>query len=251
PFISMVLFGKRKSELWHLQIDLAAGNEHPTDEKFPWALLRLHTDQYLKKKGKLSQAERDLRLGALIHEHDSNSKDIAMAACAYAMSPQAVRAALNVELNVSPVTYIGLYSYLQAFVAANHCNKDAVSDLEAQWARDLIPYATPGAAAPGRYLQGVTALLGNGNLPSLNLLPEFAVLARRAFVDFSSHLEGLKLKCEWSAAHASVSWLSALLDRPSATSSSRLGPEQLLDIQFPNWRIWAAWRPNTGRLRLL
>ncbi|XTI89975.1 hypothetical protein V2W45_1511865 [Cenococcum geophilum] len=240
----MVYFGKRKSDGWHKQIDVTAATERPTSGNFPWDQLRAHTDLYLKKKGKLTSAERDHRLSVLIHSHDT--KDIAIAACAHAMSPQAIRAALNVALNVAPGTYYGLYSYLQAFVAANHCNPTAITELEAKWARALMPYSTPGVAAPSRCLEGVVRILTARQLTSLEMVPDFHALARRACKDFAAQLEGLKVKSQWIAAYAAASWLPNLL---GTTASPRI--EGLLDAEFLSWRVWAAWRPNLNRLRLL
>ncbi|KAF2491635.1 hypothetical protein BU16DRAFT_565332 [Lophium mytilinum] len=245
----MVLFGKRKSDGWKIQVTATANHEHPSSPNFPWDQLQAHTDLYLKKKGKITPAERDFKLAALVDDYDD--RDVAIAACAFAMSSQALRILLNVETNVAPVTYYGLYAYLQSLIAVNYRGQlGTVSDLEARWARGLVPYASPGPQAAVRFLDGVTNILRDKSLQNLQSLPNFAFLTRRALVDFASSLEGFKLKNQWVAAHAAVVWLSKLLNNPSPPSHS-LGPEQLLDSQLPSWRIWALWKPDLDRLRLL
>lgn len=77
------LFGNKKSDEWHQQVDFTAGTLRPSDKRFPWAHVKKHTDNYLKKKSKLTQAETDIRLGILIESHDA--RDVAIAACAHAM----------------------------------------------------------------------------------------------------------------------------------------------------------------------
>ncbi|KAF2810652.1 uncharacterized protein BDZ99DRAFT_508216 [Mytilinidion resinicola] len=245
----MVLFGKRKSDGWKVQVAATAAHEHPSSPNFPWDQLQAHTDLYLRKKGKLTPAERDFKLAALVDDYDD--RDVAIAACAFAMSSQTLRVLLNVESNVTPVTYYGLYAYLQSLIAVNYRGQPGVvSDLEAKWARALVPYSSPGPQAAARFLEGVASVLRDKLLQNLQSMPNFSILTRRALVDFASNLEGFKLKNQWAAAQAAVVWLSKLLKNPSPPSHD-LGPEQLLDSQFPSWRIWAAWKPDLDRIRLL
>src|SRR5262245_1874717 len=115
------LFMKPKpSDEWHQQIDFTAGQFKPSDHKFTWTLIRKHTDSYLKKKGKLSQTDIDVKLSELIEKHEA--RDVAVAACGHALSPAALRALLNVELNVAPATFYGLEKYLESLIAANVSN---------------------------------------------------------------------------------------------------------------------------------
>ncbi|KAF2792129.1 hypothetical protein K505DRAFT_326371 [Melanomma pulvis-pyrius CBS 109.77] len=244
-------FSKIKpSEEWHQQIDFIAGVLRPSEKRFPYLLVKKHTDTYLKKKGKKTLQDTDIRLAILIESHEA--RDIAIAACAHAMSPASLRALLNVELNIAPATFYGLEMFLRSLIAANYSNPSAVSDLEAYWADRLLPYAIHGAGAAGRYLEGMCEVLTTSNIPNMNVLPDFSMLARRAFMDFASHLEGLKLKCQWTAAHSSTAWLSNLAQNsPPVTPPGHLLPEHLLDVQFPIWRIWASWKPKMERIILL
>ncbi|KAF1994158.1 hypothetical protein P154DRAFT_502298, partial [Amniculicola lignicola CBS 123094] len=242
------IFSKRKtSEEWHQEIDFTAASLRPTDHRFPWLLIRKHTDQYLKRKGKLTQPDIDVRLAAMIESH--HARDVAVAACAHAMSPAAVRALLNVELNVAPATFYGLEQYLYCLIAAHFSNPKSVSYLEAQWARNFIPYAKHGPDAAGRYLMGICHLLKTTSVANMNLLPDFTNLARRAFKTYATQLEGLKLKSSWTTAHASIAWLSTITQNLAPSSSAgQLLPEHLLDTQFPVWRVWASWKPNLERI---
>src|SRR6186713_2660577 len=93
------IFNKVKpSEDWHQQIDFTANDIQPSDQRFPYVHLQKHTDAYLKKKGRRTQQETDIRLAQLIENHEP--REIAIAACAHAMSPASIRALLNVELHV-------------------------------------------------------------------------------------------------------------------------------------------------------
>jgi hypothetical protein len=245
------LFSKTKpSDDWHLQIDFTANDIRPSDKRFPWLLVKKHTDTYIKKKGKKTQADTDIRLSILIENHEA--RDIAVAACAHAMSPASVRALLNIELNVAPATFYGLETFLQSLIAANYCNPRSVSDLEAYWAARLLPYAIHGTGAAGRYLEGVCAVLASGKVPNMNMLPDISMLARRAFGDFASQLEGFKLRCQWVMAHAWSIWLSKLAaNTPPVTPPGHLLPVHLLDVHFPIWRIWALWKPDLDNITLL
>jgi hypothetical protein len=249
-FSKKALFGGKQSDEWHHQVDFTAGILRPSDSRFAYSLLQKHTDAYIKKKGRLSQQDVDIRLGILIETHDA--RDVAVAACAHAMSPAAVRALLNVELHVAPATFFGLEMYLESLIAANFSNPKSVTDLEAQWARRLLPYATHGPGAAGRYLEGLCDTLRTTSIPNMNVFPDFSMLARRAFKDFASQLEGFKLKSQWVTAQAAVAWMSFLTQNsPPVTPPGHLLPEHVLDTQFPIWRIWASWRPNLHRITIL
>ncbi|KAF1961470.1 hypothetical protein CC80DRAFT_382277, partial [Byssothecium circinans] len=105
------LFTKSKpSEEWHEQVAFTAGHYKPSDPLFPYPFLRRHTDYYLKRKGKLSQGEVDVKLAALIdaNEKKKGKREVAIAACGHAMSPAAVRALINSEVQVANASFKGL-----------------------------------------------------------------------------------------------------------------------------------------------
>ncbi|KAF2647451.1 hypothetical protein K491DRAFT_614574, partial [Lophiostoma macrostomum CBS 122681] len=238
------------SDDWHLQVDFTSGVLRPSDPHFPWDFMRKHTDAYLKKKGKLTQQEIDVRLGVLIDSHEV--KDVAIAAAAHAMSPTSLRAILNIELSVAPTTYYGLDTYLQCLIAAHHCNPTSVTDLEAKWATKLLIFANHGAGAAGRVLQGICTILRTTTVPNMNVLPDFSILSRKAFKDFGSDLQGYKIKCEWVRAYSSIEWLSKLAETsPAQTPPGHLLPEHLLDVNLAIWRIWSKWRPDVERIKML
>ncbi|KAF2878270.1 hypothetical protein BDV95DRAFT_600936 [Massariosphaeria phaeospora] len=234
------------SDEWHRQIDLAAGILRPTDEEFPWQLMGKYTDRYLKRKGKLSQEEVDSRLARLIKGHEA--KDIAVAACAHAVSPRAVRVVLN---QVAPITYHDLDIHLRSLIAANYCDSQAISNIEALWATKLLPFATHAPSAAGKFLEGLCTMLAANERPSLYTLPDFVFLERQAIRDFSSHLEGYKKECQWMVAHSAVSWMSKFVRVNPKEHPVASKPEALLDTELPSWRTWATWSPCLERITVL
>ena len=125
---------------WHRNVAATAGTAQPTDVDFPWTQLQKHTEIYVKKKGKLTPEQLDERLLALIEKH--TAKEVAIAACAHAISSQNVRRLLTADLYVDPGSYFGLASYLQAIVAANHVKPEAASQSEASWAELIAQSVT-------------------------------------------------------------------------------------------------------------
>ena len=251
PLKNSLLFNKSKhSQEWRENVEATAGVLHPSDAKFPYGFLRNHTDVYLRKKGKLSQADTDLRLAILVETHDA--KDIAVAAAAHAITAKSLRTMLLADLNVAQGNYWGLDVWLQSLIAANEGNPASVTDLEASWARLLLPYTSVGACAPGLLLKGVCRALTKSRIPNLNLLPEYLVLIQRAVVDFSAELEGYRLRCDWVAAHKAIFWMVELDIRATGMGNAGSGLlEQELDWYFPAWRVWAAWRPDMERINRL
>jgi hypothetical protein len=250
PLKSSSLFNKTKhSEEWHHSIEATAGVLHPSDPKFPYGFMRNHTDTYLKKKGKINQADIDIRLAIIVTSHDK--RDIAVAAAAHAMTAQSLRALLHADLNVMQGSYWGLKMWLQCLIAANNGNPASVTDLEAYWARSLLPFATQGPRAAEWYLAGVCRILRDTAIANMDVLPEYAMLMRRAIADFSTQLEGFKLRSQWAAAYEAVLWMVELAKAsPVTTPPGHLLPEHILDAQFPAWRAWTNWRPNLERIKL-
>lgn len=249
PLKKSALFSKAKhSQEWHQCIEATAGILHPSDAQYPYGFLRNHTDVYLQKKGKLSQADTDIRLAILVENH--GAKDVAVAAASHAITAKSLRSLLLADLNVAYGSYWGLETWLQCLIAANEGNPASVTDMEASWARMLLPYATYGSEAAGLFLKGMCRALQKSSIPSLDVVPEFAMLSRRATSDFSTYLEGLRLKCQWAEAHKAVFWMTEL-QTFSTPFLENLLLEHLFDTLFPVWRIWAAWRPDVNRITRL
>jgi hypothetical protein len=251
PLKNSVLFNKvNHSEEWHQAIDAAAGVLHPSDPKFPYGLLREQTEVYLKKKGKISRTDADIRLAILITSHEA--RDVAVAAAAHAITAKSLRALLHADLNVMHGSYWGLKMWLQCLIAANDGSSASVTDLEALWARKLLPFATKGPRAAEWFLAGVCHVLREMALPNMDIVPEFAILASRAITDYATRLEGLRLKNDWAAAYESVLWMIELArTSPITTPLGHILPEHILDSQFPVWRLWTYWKPNVQRIRYL
>lgn len=251
PLKNSNLFNKTKhSEEWHHSIDATAGVLHPSDSKFPYGFLRNHTETYLKKKGKINQADADIRLVILVTSH--TARDIAVAATAYAMTAQSLRTLLHADLNVMRGSYWGLKVWLQCLIAANEGNPASVTDMEALWARKLLPFANQGPRAAEWYLAGVCMVLRELAVPNMNMVPEFSTLMQRAIEDFSRQLDGFRLHNRWNAAHEAVMWLTELAKTsPATTPPGHLLPEHILDSQLPIWRVWTYWKPDVNRLKRL
>jgi hypothetical protein len=251
PLRHSLLFSKAKhSEDWHQTIESVAGVLHPSDLKFPYRSLRHATDVYLKKKGKITQSDTDIRLAILIDGHEV--KDIAVAAAAHAIGATSLRAILHVDLNVAHGSYWGLETWLQCLIAANYGNPASVTDLEAAWARHLLPFATHGPGAAGKLLIGISRAVRECATPNMNMIPEFFTLTSRALEDYATHLEGLRLRNNWIAAYGASCWMAELArTTPASRKSGYLLPEHLLDSHFPIWRVWAGWRPDLRLVRIL
>ncbi|KAH7411861.1 hypothetical protein DE146DRAFT_784479 [Phaeosphaeria sp. MPI-PUGE-AT-0046c] len=251
PLRNSNLFNKTKhSEEWHHIIDATAGVLHPSDPKFPYGFLRNHTDKYLKKKGKINQADADIRLAILVTAH--TARDIAVAATAHAITAQSLRALLHADLNVMQGSYWGLKMWLQCLIAANEGNPASVTDMEAVWARKLLPFANQGPRAAEWYLAGVCLVLREMSISNMTVVPEFSILMRRAIGDFSRQLEGFRIHNRWAAAHDAVLWLMELAtSTPVTTPPGHLLPEHILDSQLPIWRVWTHWKPDMDRLKRL
>jgi hypothetical protein len=251
PLKSSTLFSKPKhSEEWHHSVDATAGVLHPSDPKFPSSILRNHTATYLKKKSRLTQTDTDIRLAILVTSHEA--RDVAVAAAAHAMTASSLRALLPVDVNVMQGSYWGLKMWLQCLIAANEGNPASVTDLEASWARNLLPFATQGPRAAEWYLVGMCRALRESSIPNMDVLPEFGVLMRRAITDHSTRLEGLRLRCEWASAYEAVLWMVELAKTsPAVTPPGHLLPEHILDSHFPMWRLWTYWKPQVQRIKLL
>ncbi|KAE9370616.1 hypothetical protein N431DRAFT_38267 [Stipitochalara longipes BDJ] len=239
-----------QSDNWHRQVLLEAGDQHPIglgyvpNASFPWITLRQITDSYLtKKRGKNTVEDRDACLTALIRNHAA--KDIAVAACAHAMSPKAVRDLLTVDLNIKPGDSYGLPSYLQAIIAANHVNEGAVSALEAQRAIELMASSN---ASAGRYLEGLLQILINGVPANFLIHSHIQTLARLACVNFAAQVEGLRGQCQWRRAQAATEWLSRFVQRSVESLPENMDSTQILYANFPHWCAWANWNPDVARI---
>jgi hypothetical protein len=216
------LFNKAKhSEEWHESIDATAGVLHPSDQRFPYSFLRNHTEAYLRKKGKTNQADIDIKLEILITSHDV--RDVAVAAVAHAMTAKSLRALLHSDLNIMHGSYWGLETWLQCLIAANDGNAASVTDLEAAFARKLLPFAMQGPRAAEWYLVGLCRTLRDMAVSNMNLIPEFALLTKKAIEIYALRLEGLRLSNEWAAAYESVLWMTELGNQTCSASSFSQG----------------------------
>jgi hypothetical protein len=236
---------------WHHEIDvtvaryrlLNAGPEQPP--YFPLIKLQEHTNTHIRRVGRLTTSEQDVCLIALVTEHQD--KDVAIVACAHALSPHCVRHLLRAELPADAHGRLNTLPYLRTLVAAHRANSRAVDDLEAQCAQSLISLLFPDALTVGEHLRKFAAFMKEISIMGVpnDLLPPRVVesIPRKACEVLSGQLQNMKLESGWKRAHKAISSLSHL-------SGAARSIEELLDSSFPGWRIWASWRPNINRLEV-
>ncbi|OCK81698.1 hypothetical protein K432DRAFT_294905, partial [Lepidopterella palustris CBS 459.81] len=244
-FSSIRNFGQSQNNKWHKQIEEISSGwtpnnpEYTTDQCYPSVQLRVPTDAYLASRARLSPDEREACLVELVKGH--HAKDTAIVACAHALSPQTLRGLLRGELQVSAGSYSGALTYLRVIEIAYQANPASVSPLEAQCAQVLISLSTSDLLVLSRRLQGYVRLL-SGGVPSDLLHPSMVDgMLRSACKTFAFELESRRQESQWASAYPAIDWLSSL---PNTCPYI----EQLLDEVFPDWRVWAKWRPNFIRL---
>ena len=248
----MVFLGQRHSNRWHQRIDATAAGKHPglnplSDQTFPWDALRWHTEIYLGKKGTLTAEERDKRLVGLIQNHAA--KDIAIAACGYAMTSQAVRNLLLSELSVIPDDP-RLLECLQIVMIARRVNPGAVTDVEASHAEVLKNFLETRSQALERRLEILLHLLMAEEATSETLLSrQVTSLAQTACREFEAQMKNLKSNGLWLRAYAATRWLPTFSDKVVASITPVRATQQVLKAAFPSWRTWALWQPDPDRLR--
>jgi hypothetical protein len=245
------MFRGRHAVRWHQEIEVATASYRRLNvglEKppyFPLIKLQEHTNTYLQRAGRLTTSEQDARLVALVTQHQN--KDAAIAACAHALSPHCVRHLLRTELPADAHSRLSMSLYLRILVAARHANPRAVDELEAQCALSLISLLFPDVLTVGECLRKLFTFIREISIMGVprDLLPPCVVenIPRNACELLSGQVQNMRFESEWKQAHQTTSWLSRL-------SGAARSIGELLDSSFPDWRIWALWRPDIKRLEL-
>ena len=236
----------RDRDAWHKNINDTVGLRRPTDPDFPWIALQNHTGYYMKKKGKLSQDQVDERLLILIKTHPS--KEVAIAACAHTMSARIVKNLLINDFKVGSDGADGalaIQDYLQVIVATNYVRPEAVSEIEAKWARYLWEHvaASGSSRTLAQQLHDVLLLLPARVTPDLLLHESLKSIADSVCTQFAKQLQDLKQRNQWTDAYAAINSLCNTLQLIDAEAVD------LLERYLPRLRAWVAWRPHIPRLR--
>jgi hypothetical protein len=214
----MVRFGHRQNDCWRQKVNRTVGLQYPLQAKseepnpdFPWAEARLHTDRYLKKKGKTTQQERDTLLRTLIQMHGATITLVA--ACAHAMSPEAVRSLLADESEAVTGEGSKRLRFLRAVVAAHYVNPRAITESESNDALGAMQLrASCSALTSSQRLEKLIRLLIAGN-PSHSLTyPYISRMTQISSIELSRQVQALRNSCSWLKVHAETKWLSMLLD---------------------------------------
>jgi hypothetical protein len=246
--------GSRKSELWHRNVDATAGGQHPITEgpadnpNFPWNQLQLHTIFYLKKKRNMTPEQRDSCLTLLLQKHAA--KDIAIAACAHAMSPQAVRNFLISGKIIEPNEY---HQFLQTVYAAGKINPAAVEIEDGYFIPIIMAYLVSSKSIDGTFSRQLSILLTClQRTPNTGfvLYPHLHNIIPKGIKDFAAELWKQKVENRWLRAYTMVGWLSEFHETPQAVFLKSLGPGVGLDVAFPDWPTWASWKPNLANIRM-
>lgn len=250
----MVRFGQRQSDCWRgkvngtvcLQYPLQTPSEIPNPD-FPWGQVRLHTDLYLKKKGKTTQQERDTLLRTLIQQHGATVTIVA--ACAHAMSPKALRSLLADGNDTVTDGGSKRLRFLRTVVAAHHVHPRAITESESNEALGAMQLrASCSTFTSNQRLEKLIRLLVAGS-PSHSLTyPYIHRMTQICSVELSSQVQALGNSCSWLKAHAETKWLSMLLDDSIRSSIGGTAAMGLLDEGFPAWRTWAEWGESYSKL---
>lgn len=239
----------RKSAQWHQDVDRTAGccTPIPTETSdmlaFPWSQLRQHTDDYLKTKSASSAQEKDIRLRALIFQHAK--KEIAIAACAHAMSDEALSQLFLEDLPVPKDDHACLRQYLQAFVAASHAKPAVFTETDAHVAISLFQLTANRDTQHCTPLQAVLILWKTSAPKDTTLQVHLETLVRDAMGVMQAHLNEVKQHNQWNKAFSaaeSISFFKGMID------DGHFNLQRCLDHTIPEWRHWAAWKANRRRV---
>jgi len=241
----MVRFGQRQSDCWREKVSSTAGLQYPLripsgkpNPDFPWAEVRLHTDCFLKKEGKITQKKRDTFLRTLIQKHGATVTIVA--ACAHAMSPEAVRSLLADENDTAIKEGSIRLRFLRAVVAAHHVNPQAITESESNEALGAMQLrASRTAFTSSQKLEKLIGLLIAGDPDHSLTYPYIRSMAQICSVELSNQVQVLRGSCSWMKAHAETKWLSTILDQSFGISHGTIQAINLLDDGFPDWKVWA------------
>jgi hypothetical protein len=120
------------------------------------------------------------------------------------------------------------------------------SDTKLAWA--LILCLKPDPAATSQNFNIVMGHLMAGVSIRSVLHSEVHSLARKLSVDLAAQLHTLQLEGQWCKARKESGWLPTLLDESAEHFVGRAEVVQVVEVAFPGWRPWAAWRPDMDRL---
>ena len=197
--------------------------------------LRAIAERWLRRTD-ISREEWSGQLRTALNSHDA--RVYLLASCAHILTAQDARALLTDILNNAneehAVRCISIMGVVQA------ANSDSVQASEGSWAHFLsncLRNTMPGLI-PGTIMKNSTfSANGTQDLP-LGIVP--APLAQKIVLKFAQYMSSLHQGLQWSQASQESSWMAGI------TESSPMG--NLLNTSFPQWRAWAAWRPDQNRI---
>ena len=202
----------------------------------PLDKLQKHTNTYLRKVGGSTPSEKESHLALLVNDH--SAKDVAIVACPHTLPSVVVR-------HINTANQLNILSYLKALVGVQHANPSAVNGTEKECAQTLITLSLPNVLDTMDRLWQFSGRMNEflSLTDAANLLPPRIVysIPQMTCRVFSGQLQDLIYRHQWRRAHQATSSLSRTFGTASVTG-------QLLDSFLPDWRMWAAWRPDARRL---
>ncbi|KAF2420005.1 hypothetical protein EJ08DRAFT_32250 [Tothia fuscella] len=227
------------------KVDKIAGGLHPLDAQFPWNRLRDYVDRCVKRQRSLRIPEGlDRLLTVFIISHPQELKDVAVAACAHALSTETTLTLLNGHLRFGSTDFEALPVFIQILMAINHVNPAVISNEEAKLARNLFPLLALRMFDSGRMLQSLSTLYHTGIPLSSHLATHIEALAEQAAQKLSCQLEAIAATSSWMVAYRLCSWLAILPEHFESAKSGLHSLKSILDRSFPDWQAWSAWKPN-------
>ncbi|KAH8900229.1 hypothetical protein GQ53DRAFT_836171 [Thozetella sp. PMI_491] len=254
------VFGRKPT--WEEQLrrtDAARDLQRASPDRFPLRELQRVTDAFVRSSPSTTSSvlrkktveprtqECDLLLGqelvrvrGELYVHEA-----AVVACLHALTCEYARGhllALRLDgQNTDEFFDRRLPVYLQAVILARKANPEACSEDEATAATELLA-VVKGNVGDFPAIVGLLKAVGRGTCDELLPTPLVSLALKRSHyrVNLSNELDNLLQQRRWFDAYKLVAGLRGIIGLPKA--------DALLQDVFPEYPMWACWRPNTRRI---
>jgi hypothetical protein len=165
---------------------------------------------------------------------------VSAAACARLMSPKAVRSMLVDEFRNATSYRPDLLPFLEAAVAAHHQNPLAIMEADSELARS----SASGWRFTNQKLENLVKKLIAGIPSDSFAYPHVVRLVQEYSEELSHRAKFLKDSHRWLEARAETEgFVGILLQSILDCTSGYHEAKKILDKGFPEWQIWAEWKP--------
>ncbi|KAF2837827.1 hypothetical protein M501DRAFT_141399 [Patellaria atrata CBS 101060] len=233
---------------WHSDVIKIAAKHQPINSKledFPLEQLCLLTNSYLRLQGvecQLSSNTGDI-IASLLQDHSARvdaRNDAAIVATIHLMPRSIGRACLRSVFDYSKTNSPDVCQYLRTIVLARIANPTVVDQPESNCAQALLDLFRKEFPLPGPRIQDYFKNLREVECPALLLFKEVHSIPRKSCVRVRKSLLSYKQQQKWLQAFIESRWMTELSQESPVI--------HILDAEFPEWRIWSKWRPNTNRI---